>query len=86
MKSLVDPDGHCWEVVRRQSCVLEENNNIDYAQKQLGITRDPSGNDARFIAIVYRVKIKANKIVDILVHLIYEGSSESRVLALFNTT
>ena len=82
MKSLVDPDGHCWEVVRRQSCLLEENNNIDYAQNQ-GITRDPSGNDARFI--VYRVKIKANEIVDILVHLIYEGSSESRVLALFNT-
>ena len=84
MKSLVDPDGHCWEVVRRQSCLVEENNNIDYAQKQQGITRDPSGNDARFI--VYRVKITANEIVDILVHLIYEGSSESRVLALFNTT
>ena len=60
MKSLVDPDGHFWEVVRRQSCVLEKNNNIDYAQKQ-GITRDPSGNDVRFI--VYRVKIKANEIV-----------------------
>lgn len=58
-------------------------NSTDLAHKQ-GINRAPSRYDPRFI--VYRVKIKANESVDIPLHLIYEGSSESRVLALFNTT